>query len=269
MNFVRQGRGTPSLLFVHGFACSLEDWQAQIEHFEKSHTVVACDLRGHGATPGRAQECSIEHYGGDVAALLNHLDLKNCILVGHSMGTRVVLEAARIDPERVAGLVLIDGSRQGSGNPDEAQAAMEATLRAVGFPAFRENAFRQMFFEWSPAAEALLERSKKLAPDIGRALWSRMVRWDAEHMDAALAAARCPLMAIQSTYVNAERKRVPLQPGQSTPFLELIGDKVPGARIEVLAGVGHFVQIEAAEEVNRLVSDFVVQYAMAPMKGRG
>jgi pimeloyl-ACP methyl ester carboxylesterase len=266
---VRQGGGTPPLVFVHGFACSLEDWRAQLDFFAPTHEVVACDLRAHGATPGRAQECSIEHYAGDIAALINHLDLKDCILVGHSMGTRVVLEAARIDPERVAGLVLIDGSRQGRGDPDQAEAAMEATLRAVGFPAFRENAFRQMFFQWSAQAEALLERSKNLAADAGRALWTRMVRWDAEHLDAALAAVRCPLMAIQSTYINAERKRVALVPGQSTPYLELIRDKVPHARLEVLPGVGHFAQIEAAGVVNRLVSDFIVQYAMALPKARG
>jgi pimeloyl-ACP methyl ester carboxylesterase len=244
---------------VHGFACSLEDWQAQLDFFAPTNEVVACDLRAHGATPGRAQECSIEHYGGDVAALINHLELKRAILVGHSMGTRVVLEAARIDPGHVAGLVLIDGSRQSSGNPDEAEAAMEATIRAVGFPAFRENAFRQMFFRWSPAAEALLERSKKLDPEAGRALWTRMVRWDAEHMDEAFAAVRCPLMVIQSTYLTAERKRAPLKPGQTTPFLDLIGDKVPGARIEVLAGVGHFAQIEAAGAVNRSIADFAAQ----------
>ena len=248
---------------MHGFACSLEDWQAQLAFFAPTNEVIACDLRGHGATPGREHECTIEHYGGDVAALLNNLQLPRAVLVGHSMGTRVVLEAARIDPERVAGLVLIDGSRQGSGDPDEAQAAMEATIRAVGFPAFREHAFRQMFFQWSPAAEALLERSKRLAPEIGRALWARMVRWDAEHMEAALAGVRCPLMVIQSTYLSAQRKRVALEPGQSTPFLDLIRDRVPGARIEVLSGVGHFAQLEAADDVNRLVSDFIVQYAMA------
>jgi pimeloyl-ACP methyl ester carboxylesterase len=241
---------------VHGFACSLEDWRAQLDFFARSNEVVACDLRGHGATPGRAQECSIAHYGGDVAALLNNLQLPPAILVGHSMGTRVVLEAARIDPDRVAGLVLVDGSRLGSGDPGEAEAAMEATIRAVGFPAFRENVFRQMFFTWSPAAEALLERSRKLDPEAGRALWARMVRWDAEHMDAALAGLRCPLMVIQATYINAERRRVPLERGQTTPFLELIKARVPGARIEILPGVGHFAQIEASDAVNQLVSSF-------------
>ena len=53
MHFVRTGAGSPALVFVHGFACSLDDWRPQIEHFEQSHTVVACDLRAHGRTPGR------------------------------------------------------------------------------------------------------------------------------------------------------------------------------------------------------------------------
>lgn len=242
---------------MHGFSCAHDDWQAQLEFFSRNHDVVACDLRGHGATPGRPPECSIEHYGGDVAALLNNLDLPRSILVGHSMGTRVVLEAARIDPERVAGIVLIDGSRQGSGDPEEAEAAMRAAIDAVGFPAFRENAFRQMFFRWSAKADELLARLNRLPAETGRALWTRMVRWDAERLEAALAAVRVPLMVIQSTTIDSARKRVPIKPGQSTPYLDLIRSKLPGARIELLPEVGHFAQIEAAGEVNRLIADFV------------
>src|SRR6185295_12083173 len=126
MHFIQAGNGKPPLVFVHGFACSHEDWRAQIDHFRKAHALVACDLRSHGQTPGRPEECSIAHYGGDVAALLNHLELTGCILVGHSMGCRVVLEANRLllsshYAERVAGIVLIDGSRSGSGDPDAAE----------------------------------------------------------------------------------------------------------------------------------------------------
>lgn len=218
---------------------------------------MACDLRGHGRTPGKPHECSIEHYGGDVAALLNNLQLKNVVLVGHSMGTRVVLEAARIDPERVAGLVLIDGSRQASGDPGAAEAAMRATIEATGFAAFRDGALRSMFFDWTPRAEAIAERAKKLDAEVGSALWIRMVRWDAEHWDAAVAAVRVPLMVIQSTSIDpATRKRVPLNAGQTTPFLDLVRSRVPGVQIEVLPDIGHFAQIEAAGEVNRLIGGF-------------
>lgn len=172
------------------------------------------------------------------------------------MGTRVVREAARIAPERVAGVVLIDGSRQGSGDPGEAEAAMRAAIDAIGFPAFIEAAFRQMFFQWSAQAEAILARAKRLPAETGYALWIRMVRWDAAQMEAALAELRAPLMVIQSTYIDSARKRAPLAAGQTTPWLDLIRERVPGARIEVLPGVGHFAQLEAAAEVNRLIAEF-------------
>src|SRR5688572_13527972 len=81
MHFIRQGRGAPPLVFVHGFCCSHADWQPQLDFFSPTNEVVACDLRGHGATPGRPQECSIEHYGGDVAALVNNLELSGAILI--------------------------------------------------------------------------------------------------------------------------------------------------------------------------------------------
>jgi pimeloyl-ACP methyl ester carboxylesterase len=262
MHFVRAGHGAPPLVFVHGFACRLEDWQAQIEHFEKSHTVVACDLRGHGETPGRPHECSIAHYGGDVAALVNHLELNGCILIGHSMGTRVVLEANRVlvssnYPERVSGIVLIDGSRSGSGDPDAAEAAARAAVEKAGYPAFAEHLFRQMFFKPSPEADAIVARALRQSREFGPLLWPSMARWDAAEMDAALAAVRSPLLAIQSTTRDAQMRRSPLKAGQTTPYLDLIRGAVPGSTIAVVPDTGHFAQIEAAGEVNRLIADFI------------
>jgi len=106
---IRVGAGEPALVFVHGFGCSHADWQAQLVHFAPTHSAIACDLRGHGATPGQPAECSIETYGADVAELLRALDLSKAVLVGHSMGCRVVLQAARDAPGRVAGIVLVVG----------------------------------------------------------------------------------------------------------------------------------------------------------------
>lgn len=261
MNFIRQGRGTPALLFVHGFACSHEDWSFQLDGLRDSHEVLACDLRGHGATPGRPHECSIEHYGGDVAALLNNLGLTGTVLVGHSMGCRVVLEAARIDPERIAGIVLIDGSRQGIGDPDAAQSNARKTLEASGYAGFMRPFFEAMFLEESAQSRAVVERALRLPADIGSALFPRMARWDAGRMEAALEAIRAPVLAIQCTYVNTERKRVPLRPGETTPWLDLLRQKVKNLRIEILPGFGHFPQLEAPDRINRLIAQFAAARA--------
>jgi len=226
--------------------------------------VVACDLRGHGKTPGRPQECSIAHYGGDVAALVNHLELMGCILVGHSMGCRVVLEANRLlvssdYAERVAGIVLIDGSRSGSGVPDAAERAARAAIEKAGYAAFAESLFRQMFFSPSAQADAIVARALRQSTAFGALLWPSMARWDAAEMDAALAAVRAPLLAIQSTTRDAQLRRSPLKAGQSTPYLDLIRSSVPGASIAVVPDTGHFTQIEAADEVNRLIARFITR----------
>jgi pimeloyl-ACP methyl ester carboxylesterase len=239
---------------VHGFACTHEDWNAQLEFFCREHEVVACDLRGHGATPGRPEECSIEHYGGDVAALINNLELRSVILVGHSMGCRVVLEAARLVAKRVAGIVLVDGSRNGTGDPDAAEAAARATIEKLGYAAFAETLFRQMFFKTTKESEAIVARAVRMSAQFGPQLWPRVTRWDAGQMDAAFAALSVPVLAIQSTTRNAQLQRSPLKPGDTSPWLDYVRSK--GARVEIVPDTGHFTQIEAPERVNQLIEEF-------------
>ncbi len=257
MFFIRSGAGAPPLVLVHGFACAHQDWVAQVAHFSAHHDVVACDLRGHGQTPGRPHECTIAHFAGDVAALAANLELPGAVLVGHSMGCRVVVEAARLDPERLAGLVLIDGSFMGTGDPAQAEAAMRQALATTGYAAFAEALFRRMFLAESPVSRAIVARARALPAEVGANLFPNMVRWDIEQMPTALAAVRVPLLVIQSTYVNAERQRASMKAGQSTPWLDLVRSKVPGARIEIIPDAGHFPQIENAAEVNRLIEGFL------------
>jgi pimeloyl-ACP methyl ester carboxylesterase len=255
MHFVRTGRGAPPILFVHGFACSHEDWAFQTQYFEKTREVIACDLRGHGQTPGRPQECSIEHYGGDVAALVNNLELRGVVLVGHSMGCRVVLEAARLVPKRISALVLIDGSRNATGDPDVAERAARATLEKMGYAKFAEALFRQMFLKPSPEADAVVARALQSSAKFGPELWPRVTRWDAGQMDAAFAAITAPVLAIQSTTRNAQLQRAPLKPGDTSPWLDFLR-KFPNVRTEIVADTGHFTMLEQPQRVNRLIEEF-------------
>jgi pimeloyl-ACP methyl ester carboxylesterase len=243
-------------VFVHGFLCSHEDWKFQLKELQKSHEVVACDLRGHGATPGRPQEVSIEHFGGDVAALVNNLELTKPVLIGHSMGCRVVLEANRLMPERIGGIVLVDGSRFGTGDPAAAEAAAQAQIAQTGYTAWATELFRQMFLEQTPATERLVQRAVRQSAEIGGALWPRSARWDAGTLEPALAAVRAPVLVIQTTTRDpATGKRGPMRAGQTSPWLELLRKSV-NAKIEVLPNLGHFPQLEAPERVNRLIEEF-------------
>jgi pimeloyl-ACP methyl ester carboxylesterase len=106
-------------------------------------------------------------------------------------------------------------------------------------------------------SDEIVERARKLPVEIGLALFPRISRWDAQHMNTALAAVQVPLMVIQSTYMGPTLKRESLQAGQSSPWLDRVRKYAPNAHIEIVLGAGHFVHMEAAEQVNALLQDFL------------
>jgi pimeloyl-ACP methyl ester carboxylesterase len=170
-----------------------------------------------------------------------------------------VLQAHLQAPQQVAGLVLIDGSHMGSGDPQAAEQGMRQHLEAVGYTRMMQAFFAGMFLAGSAPAlkEHIIDRALALPAELGIGLFSRLVRWDAQYMEAALRQIAVPLLTIQSTYVNAERVRIFLQPGATTPWLELVRRYVPAAQIEIVSGAGHFTMLEAPEAVNRLLAAFV------------
>jgi pimeloyl-ACP methyl ester carboxylesterase len=259
LNNVTSGTGAPPIVFVHGFGCSHTDWAAQIEHFSPRHMTIAVDLPGHGATPAPAEPASIALCGAEVAALLRARSVPPAVLVGHSMGCRVVLEAAQHAPECVAAIVLLDGSRF----PPRSAETFEARFAAGDYPTLVRGMFKQMFTASSDprTIDAIVDRALGMSDAVGKAMMLSMVRYDEETFERALERINRPLFVLQTTYVNDKRERVPMTAGQATPYLEFIRSKVPTARIEVLPGLGHFPQIEAPAETNRLLASFVATLA--------
>jgi non-heme chloroperoxidase len=99
------------LVFHHGWPLSADDWDAQMLYFvDKGYRVVAHDRRGHGRSTQVSEGHDMDHYAADVAAVVDHLELRNAVHIGHSTGggevTRYVAQYGH-NRERVAKLVLI------------------------------------------------------------------------------------------------------------------------------------------------------------------
>jgi non-heme chloroperoxidase len=99
------------IVFHHGWPLSADDWDAQMLFFlEKGYRVVAHDRRGHGRSTQVGEGHDMDHYAADAAAVVQHLDLRNAVHVGHSTGggeaTRYVARHGQAQG-RVAKLVLI------------------------------------------------------------------------------------------------------------------------------------------------------------------
>jgi pimeloyl-ACP methyl ester carboxylesterase len=261
MHTLRVGSGSPPLVFVHGFTCSHSDWAPQIAHFSPRHEVVAVDLRGHGATPGTPAEVSIETFGADVVALLEEWNLNGALLIGHSMGCRVVLQAALDAPSRVAGVVLVDGGMIGIGDPDAIERDVGAAVRAMGFKTLAANMFGAMFSERTDPQlkAAILARVAAFPPAIGEALFPRTNAWDARTLKRALTTIKAPLLLLQSTTLTPDRKRTSLRVGESSDYLDFVRSLRPDARIEIIEGAGHFTGLDAPEAVNRAIEGLIAR----------
>jgi pimeloyl-ACP methyl ester carboxylesterase len=97
------------LIFVHGFACALGDWDAQVKALSPRFRCIALDLPGQGAS-AKPEAVSIATMGSAVKQVKERVDAHATILVGHSMGCRVIIEAFLKSRSGVAGLVFVDGS---------------------------------------------------------------------------------------------------------------------------------------------------------------
>jgi non-heme chloroperoxidase len=99
------------MVFHHGWPLSADDWDSQMLYFvEKGYRVIAHDRRGHGRSSQVSDGHDMDHYAADVAAVVEHLDLRNAVHIGHSTGggeaTRYVARHGQ-KHGRVAKLVLI------------------------------------------------------------------------------------------------------------------------------------------------------------------
>jgi pimeloyl-ACP methyl ester carboxylesterase len=256
IHHVVTGLGHPPIVFVHGFACAHTDWDAQVAHLSPGHQTVAVDLRGHGASPGVVADCSIERYGADVAEVMRALDLPPAVLVGHSLGCRVVAEAALQAPAHTKAVVLVDGSQFA---PAMARVLQDAFAQPDGFATMARLLFKDMFTGRSdqPTAARVIDRALRLPRQIGEKMLTDLQRYDAHRLTASLASLRVPVMAIQTTYSNEKRERTSMRQGQTSAYLDMLRTAIPSARIEIIEDTGHFPQLDEPARINALLAGYL------------
>jgi 3-oxoadipate enol-lactonase len=112
-----EGRG-PALVLLHAFPLAKEVWDAQAAALAPFARVVRPDLRGLGGSGVTAGPVLVDSLAGDVAGLLDALEIERVVVVGHSLGAYVAFAFLRLFSERVTGLGLV------CGRPDADDAAM-------------------------------------------------------------------------------------------------------------------------------------------------
>ncbi len=102
----------PVIIFSNGIACDTSYWRYLVRDFEGKRPMLIWDYRGHGNSdlPEDFSKSSMDILAQDLHAIVEELDLKNYILVGHSMGVQFNFEYYKHFPEKVVGLVPILGT---------------------------------------------------------------------------------------------------------------------------------------------------------------
>jgi pimeloyl-ACP methyl ester carboxylesterase len=253
------GEGRPALLFVHGGGCNRRDWSRQLSSLSDQFTTVALDLRGHGSsTVVDPDSCTIQEMAADLIRLLDHLAIDHAVLVGHSFGCRVVLQAAAVAPSRTAGVVLVDGSRVWTGDAaavSHRQADQFSDVRThyeqiLTAPAFFVHADEQ--------TRAPIRASMLTTPEpVLRAIGLSTGPWDAQLVETVVAGVTSPVLAIQSTYWSDTEARRTLAPGEvDTPWLRMLRTNNARVAVDIVPDTGHFVMIEAARHVDSTIRSF-------------
>jgi len=240
------GSGSPALVFIHGWMCEQSFWAAQAEGFRETNTVVTIDLPGHGLSGTEREAWSVLAFGPDVQAVVEHLDLRDAVLIGHSMGGPVALEAARLMPHRVIGVVAIDALHDAElkWDPEHSKALLAAFENNwVGTCA---QFVASMFPEG--ADPVLIEQVNASmcdgVPEIGVALMRDFGNYE---LAPALEAVDIPVRYLSAdlwpTNVEANRKYQPDFDGV------------------VMEGVGHFLMMEQPGEFNELLRKILATFA--------
>ena len=108
INYFQQGQGDTTVLFLHGWCIDGTYWKNQVEYFSKKYCVYAIDLPSFGKSKAARTNWTIEEYANDVTAFIDTMNLKNVVIIGHSMAGEIMLQTALSNNPKIIGIVGID-----------------------------------------------------------------------------------------------------------------------------------------------------------------
>jgi pimeloyl-ACP methyl ester carboxylesterase len=245
ISFSNQGSGEPAIILVHGWGNDNSIWVDQVGHFSEKYQVIAIELAGYGKSGNARTEWTMSSFGEDVAAVVRTLDLQQVVLVGFSMGGAVVVEASRIIPEEVAGIVLVDNLH----NPEEQYPPPvihfidSVYMDLINNPTLEKLVGMGFFVNNTEQSFERVKGMGKMDKTGWRESLLELLRWSNEDCTEALTSVKVPVIAINADYQPTE--------------VEIFRKYVPGFEAKIISGTGHLVMWDAKDEFNRLLEESI------------
>jgi pimeloyl-ACP methyl ester carboxylesterase len=257
-----EGQG-PVLLLLHGIAGSSRAWREVMPALAGDFRLIAPDLLGHGESAKPVGDYSLGAYASGMRDLLGELGIERATLVGQSFGGGVAMQLAYQHPELCERLVLVDSGGLGREvNPILRAATLPLAeyVMPVLFPSFvkeRGDAvsrfLRDRGIRSGRAAEVWLAY-RSLTETENRKAFVRTVRsvidpggQTVSAMDRLYLAAEVPTLIVW----GADDSIIPVRHAHAAH------EAIPGSRLELFDGVGHFPHVEAPERFVEVLRDFL------------
>ena len=265
----------PVLLLVHGIAGSSATWTRVTPALSERFTVVAPDLLGHGASAKPRGDYSLGSHADILRDLMNALGHDRATFVGQSFGGGVAMQMAYQYPERCERLVLVDSGGLGR--------EVHPLLRALAIP----TAEQVLPLVCNPIVRAVagrigtwLDRSGATARPAGQEIWRSYAsladadtRWAFfRTLRAVIDPGGQTVSAANRLYLSAQLPTLIVW-GARDPFIPVrhahaAHTAIPGSRLEIFEGAGHYPHCEAPARFLRVLLEFIDSTAPARVSER-
>lgn len=261
VGFDEVGEGRNTLLLVHGHPFNRSMWREQVTAVrEAGWRVVTPDLRGYGESTVIPGKTTLDVFAQDLAALLDHLECKEVVIGGLSMGGQIVMEFVRRYPERVRGVVLAATFPQAETEEGKrARAVMANRLLREGMQSYAQDVLPKM----------LAPRSLEMLPIVANRVMAMMGSTNPAGAAAALRG-RAERRSYEETLANV-----------SVPALVVVGSEdafttrhdaeamralLKNSELLWIEGVGHMPNLEHPDAFNAALVHFLER--LAPIRAR-
>lgn len=245
LHYTTMGTGTKTLVLVHGWQVSSAIWNLVTAELSSKYRLIIIDLRGAGASNAASGPYTVEQHSADIFSLVQSLELKNFVLVGHSMGGAIAQRFAADHSDLLAGLIVI-ASVPASGL--ELPPDYQAFFRSAAGNRNQTEALWNVFIANPLPAETfnmLLDSSMTVKPE---ACLEGFDSWRQLNFADEVKRIKTPTLVIAPAADN------PMTPD----FLrEKIVELIPNSRLTIIEKTSHYAQLEQPQELVRLITNFV------------
>ena len=246
-HYLKRGEGNAPALLIHGFGGNLNNWLFNHETLAAERTVYALDLPGHGRSSKNVGDGTIGSLVDGVHAWCDAVDVPKVHLIGHSLGGLIALSLALRHPERVHSCTLVASVGLGSEIDHEyihsfVHAERRNQLKAQ---------LQKLFADQQQVTRQLVDdvlKFKRL-DGVHDALRTISEKFIVDRQQATVLRDRLPDVSVPVMVIWGQQDQIlPVSHSESLP------DSVA---VHVIPGCGHMVQMEAANEVNRVINAFL------------